>query len=90
MDCQAVNRSIESRPYASRATSRLRQLKPFLSFPPSSSARCRRWCGPLSTTGRPNGSVVIQNAIVANGLLYVTTQDSASSGIGEVPAYGLP
>ncbi len=46
-------------------------------------------CRPLWSTGRPNGSVVITNAIVANGMVYVTTQDS-SSGIGEVLVYGLP
>jgi hypothetical protein len=45
-------------------------------------------CSPLWTTGRPGNSVDIQNAIIANATLYVTTQDSAA--IGEVLAYSLP
>jgi hypothetical protein len=44
-------------------------------------------CSPLWSTNRPNGSVVVQNAIVANGMLYVATQET--SGIGEILAYGL-
>jgi hypothetical protein len=44
-------------------------------------------CTPLWSTGRPNGSSALGTAIVANGTLYVTTQDS--SGDGEVLAYGL-
>jgi hypothetical protein len=45
-------------------------------------------CTPLWSTGRPNGSVAIEGTIVANGRLYVSTNDS-SSGVGEVLVYGL-
>jgi hypothetical protein len=46
-------------------------------------------CSPLWSTNRPAGSIMIQNAVVANGTLYVSTQH-ASSTVGEVLAYGLP
>jgi hypothetical protein len=45
-------------------------------------------CSPLWSTNRPSGSVDIQNAIVANGTLYVAGQ--ATSGAAKVFAYGLP
>jgi hypothetical protein len=58
-------------------------------FDASGSAGCAASvCSPLWSTNRPNGSVNFSNVIVANGMVYASTNDS--SGNGEVFAYGLP
>ena len=58
-------------------------------FDASGSAGCAASvCSPLWSTNRPNGSVDFSNVIVANGMVYASTNDS--SGNGEVFAYGLP
>ncbi len=45
-------------------------------------------CSPLWSTNRPTGSAEVQNTIVANGTVYVATQEE--SGVAEILAYGLP